>query len=150
MSQQLKFIASIFKMVLAESYNVMGPETIQTIFRLVGENQGTAIEKRLTAKYKETSWTPEKFAEALIKDVIEPALGEGQADFAVNNGEVTINIKVCPFKAANMKISDKLYCTYTQGMTETAFASALGDIEFTVEQLIADRQPACVFKIKAK
>lgn len=32
---QLKFIASMFKMAMEEFNSVMGPETIQTIFRLI-------------------------------------------------------------------------------------------------------------------
>ncbi|NVM54575.1 MAG: hypothetical protein HWN66_12800 [Candidatus Helarchaeota archaeon] len=150
MSSQLRFIASVFKMAIKEIYNVMGPESVQTVFRLMGEGQGEAIERRLRIKYKTENWTPEQFIEKFVKDVIEPALGEGQAEFEIGSNELTVKIKTCPFKRANMKISDKLYCTYTEGMVEEAFKKALKNIEFKSEQLIADRKPECVFKIKVK
>ncbi|HUX97967.1 MAG TPA: methanogen output domain 1-containing protein [Candidatus Deferrimicrobium sp.] len=150
MAEQLKFIASVFKMVIAESNKVVGPETIQTIFRLIGESQGEAVERRLKEKYKVDNWTLEQFANAFVKDVLEPALGAGQADFKIENNEVTIKIKVCPFKAASMKISDKLYCTYTQGLVDQSFNKALKNIEFESKESIADRNPECIFKIKIK
>ncbi len=150
MSQQLKFIASVFKMAMKELLNVMGPESVQTIFRLIGETQGEAIERRLNLKYKPESWTPAVFVEKFINDVIEPALGDGQADYKIDDEEITIAIKVCPFKRANMKISDKLYCTYTQGMVEESFKRALENIEFEIGESIADRQDSCVFKIRVK
>jgi predicted hydrocarbon binding protein len=152
MSQQLKFIASVFKMVIAESNNVMGPETIQTIFRLIGEHQGEAIERRLRLKYKTDNWKPEEFAEHFIKDVVEPALGgDGMASYKINNDEITVTVKVCPFKAANLKISDHLFCTYTEGMIDQAFKKALKNkSEFMTDHLIADRESECVFKITVK
>lgn len=150
MSQQLKFVASLFKMVVDESFNVMGPETVQTLFRLIGERQGEAVEKRLREKYEVEKWTAEDFAEKFTKEVLEPALGEGQADYEINGDEITINIKACPFQQANMKISDKLFCTYTQGLIEQSFIKALNSIEFTINQLIAEDQPTCGFKIKVQ
>lgn len=146
--QSLKFIASIFKLTTQEILNVMGPESVQTVFRLIGETQGEAVEKRLRKKYNVTDWKLEQFADCLAKDVLTPALGEGQAKFEVANGELTLKIGTCPFERANMKISDKLYCTYTEGMIEHAFKSALKSIEFKREALIADKKEQCVFKIK--
>jgi predicted hydrocarbon binding protein len=148
MAEHLRFIASIFKLTTQEICNVMGPESVQTVFRLIGENQGEAVEKRLRKKYNITDWKLDQFAECLIKDVLSPALGEGKAVFTVNNGELTLKIGVCPFEQANMKISDKLYCTYTEGMIEHAFKKALKEIEFKREALIADKKEQCVFKIK--
>ena len=49
--KQLKFISSMFSMAMDEFDKVMGPETIQTIFRLIGENQGAVVEQRLKEKY---------------------------------------------------------------------------------------------------
>jgi predicted ArsR family transcriptional regulator len=148
MTEQLRFIASIFRMAMEEIYTVMGPESVQTIFRLIGENQGDAIEDRLRKKYSIKDWNLEQFAEHLVKDVLIPALGEGKAEFNFKNGELTISIGICPFEQANIKISDKLYCTYTEGMIETAFRKALKNIEFKREGLIADKKAQCVFKIK--
>ena len=148
MSQQLKFIAAVLKMAMKEINNVMGPESVMTVFRLMGEGQGEAIERRLRRKYKTESWKPEEFIEHFVKDVVEPALGEGLAGYEIKDGELIVRVKVCPFKRANLKISDKLYCTYTEGMVEEAFKKALGNIDFKSESLIADRQPECVFKIK--
>ncbi|MHA1280080.1 MAG: methanogen output domain 1-containing protein [Candidatus Helarchaeota archaeon] len=150
MSHQLKFIASVFKMAMKELLNVMGPESVQTIFRLIGETQGEAIERRLRLKYKTESWTPEVFIDKFVNDVIEPALGDGQAEYKIDGDELIIAIKVCPFKRANMKISDKLYCTYTQGMVEEAFKKAFTNVEFHQEESIADRNKSCIFKIKVK
>ncbi|GAG64690.1 unnamed protein product, partial [marine sediment metagenome] len=49
---QLKFIASMFRMSMREFNNVMGPETLKTVFRLMGENVGKNIERRLKKKFK--------------------------------------------------------------------------------------------------
>ncbi len=150
MSQQLKFIASVFKMAMKELVNVMGPESVQTVFRLMGEEIGKAYERRLRLKYKVDKWKTEEYVDHLLKDIIEPGLGEGLAEYKIDNKEITIIIKVCPFRRAGIKISDKLYCTYTEGMIETALKTALGDIDFKTERLIADKNPDCIFKIKIK
>ncbi|MHA1652100.1 MAG: methanogen output domain 1-containing protein [Candidatus Helarchaeota archaeon] len=147
MSQQLKFIASLFKMIIEESLNVMGPETVQTLFRLIGERQGERVEKRLKTQFKIDKWTPEDFAIKFIKEVIEPALGEGQAEYNKENDDIIINIKICPFQQANIDVSGKLYCTYTQGLVEQAFTKAIGKITFKTEQLIAENKPNCIFRI---
>jgi hypothetical protein len=150
MAEQLKFIASVFKMVITESNKVVGPETIQTIFRLIGENQGEAVERRLKEKYKVDTWTPEQFANAFLKDVLEPALGPGQAEFKLENNKLTIKIKVCPFKAAGMPIQHGLFCNYTQGLIDQSFNKALKNVEFESKESIAKRNPECIFKIKIK
>ena len=147
---QLKFIASMFKMSMDEFNNVMGPESIQTIFRLIGENQGTAIEKRLKEKYKVDSWTPEKLSELLIKDVFEPAIGEDSAEIDVAGNEMTVKIKACPFSKAGIKIDDKFYCTYTEGLIDTVSKLALKDTEFKTELLQSDGKDCCQFKITIK
>ena len=147
---QLKFIASMFKMSMDEFNNVMGPESIQTIFRLIGENQGAAIEKRLKEKFKVESWTPEKLSELLIKDVFETAIGEGSAEIDVAGNELTVKIKVCPFSKAGIKIDDKFYCTYTEGLIDTVSKLALKDTEFNTELLQSDGKDCCQFKITTK
>ena len=146
--EQLRFVASVFKMAMKELVNVMGPESVQTIFRLMGETQGEAFERRLRRKYKVDKWDAKDFAEKLIKDVIAAGLGEGKANVKVEGDTITLDMQVCPFRRANIKISDKLYCTYTEGMIETAFKKALGNATLKSEALIADRNPACIFKIK--
>jgi predicted ArsR family transcriptional regulator len=149
MSEQLKFIVSVFKLTTQEILNVMGPESVQTVFRLMGEHQGEAIERRLRKKYKvDNQWKINDFGEAIVKDVINPSLGEEAATYTINNGELTLKIGICPFERANMKISTKLYCTFTEGMIETAFKKALKNIEFKREALIADRKEQCIFKVK--
>ncbi len=144
---QLKFIVSMFKMSMNEFNNVMGPESIQTIFRLIGENQGTAIEKRLKEKYKVDNWTPEKLSELLIKDVFEPAIGEDSAEINVTGNELTVKIKACPFHKAGIKIDDKFYCTYTEGLIDTVSKLALKDTEFKTELLQSEGKDCCQFKI---
>lgn len=145
--KQLKFVASMFKMSMDEFNNVMGPEPIQTIFRLIGENQGTAIEKRLKEKYKVDSWTPEQLSELLIKDVFEPAIGEDSAEINVAGNEMIVKIKTCPFSKAGLKIDDKFYCTYTQGLIDTISKLALKDTEFKTELLRSDGKDCCQFKV---
>lgn len=145
---QLKFIASMFQMVMKELDNVMGPESIRTIFRLIGERQGEEIEKRMKEKFNIDDWTPEKFAEKLIKDVFDPALGEGQAEIKIEGNELIISLGVCPFKRAGIDTSNKFYCTYTEGLIETVAGKALGDVNFTSEDLISQGKPCCTFRIK--
>ncbi len=147
MSSQLKFIASVFKMAMKELVNVMGPESVMTVYRLMGEGQGEAYERRLRKKYKVDKWTAADFVEKLVKDVIEPGLGEGLVTYKVDGNNVSVSFKVCPFRRAGIQISHKLYCTYTEGMIETALKKALGDIKFKAESLIASRDPSCNFSI---
>ena len=40
----------MFSEAMNEFDNVMGPETIQTIFRLIGENHGANIEQKIKEK----------------------------------------------------------------------------------------------------
>jgi predicted hydrocarbon binding protein len=144
---QLKFIAAMFKMSMDEFNNVMGPESIQTIFRLIGENQGKAIQKRLKEKYKVDNWTPEKLSELLIKDVFEPAIGEDSAEINVGGNELTVKIKACPFSKAGINIDDKFYCTYTEGLIDTVSKLALKNTEFKTELLQSEGKDYCQFKI---
>lgn len=144
---QLKFIASMFQMAMKEFNNVMGPETIQTIFRLIGENQGETIEKRLKEKYKIDKWTPQEVANKLISDVFEPALGEDQVEITLDGDKMDIILKVCPFKKAGIKIDNKFYCTYTEGLIDTIAQKALGNIEFNSQKLRSVDKCNCNFKI---
>ena len=149
-TQQLKFIASMFKMSMDEFNNVMGPESLQTIFRLIGENQGTAIEKRMREKYNVVDWTPEKLSELLIKDVFEPAIGEGYAEIKTEGNEMIVKIKACPFKQAGIKIEDKFYCTYTEGLIDTVSKLTMKNTEFITQLLQSDGKDCCQFKIILK
>lgn len=144
---QLKFIASMFRMVMKELDNVMGPESIRTIFRLIGERQGESIEKRMKEKFNIDEWTPEKLADKLIQDIFEPALGEGQAEIEVKGDQLVISLGVCPFKRAGIETSNKFYCTYTEGLIETVAKKALGDVSFAIEDLVSEGEPCCTFKI---
>jgi hypothetical protein len=146
--EQLKFIASMFRMTMEELDNVMGPESIKTIFRLIGERQGEKVEARLKDKFKIDKWTPEVFAEKLISDVIEPAIGTDKCVIKRDENELTVHIKVCPFKKAGIDISNQFYCTYTQGLIETSAKAALGDISFSTDDLISTGEECCIFKIK--
>jgi predicted ArsR family transcriptional regulator len=145
---QLKFIASMFQLVMKELDNVMGPESIRTIFRLIGERQGEEIEKRMKDKFRVDDWTPEKFAEKLIQDVFDPALGEGQAEIKIEGEDLIISLGVCPFKRAGIDTSNKFYCTYTEGLIETVADKALGGVTFKSEDLISEGKPCCTFKLK--
>lgn len=144
---QLKFISSMFSMAMDEFANVMGPETIQTIFRLMGEKIGETVEGRVKEKYKIDSWTPELFAEKFVTDVLEPALGEGEAEITINGSELNVVLKLCPFKKAGTKIDNKFYCTYTEGLIETAAKKAFPNIEFKSIKLRAVDNCDCNFSI---
>ena len=151
MSEQLKFLASMFKMCMSEFDMVMGPETIMTIFRLIGERQGEAIEKRMREKFNVKEWTPSDFANYIVKDVFEPALGEGGAEVIVSSdNELIIKFKICPFEKAGIDISKKFYCTYTEGLTENSAKKAFGDAEIISEDLKSNGAPICTIKIKIK
>ena len=147
---QLKFVATMFHKAMAEFDQVMGKESIQTIFRLMGENVGVSIEKRIREKYQIDTWTTESFAEKLISDVLEPVLGEDGAEITIDGNNLNILLKVCPFKKAGIDISNKYYCTYTEGMIETATRSALKNIEFHTLKLRAKDNCDCQFKIEIK
>ena len=150
MESQLKFVASLFKMAIKEFHNVMGPESIQTIFRLMGETQGERVERVMRKKYKTDSWTTDEFIPKLVKDLIEPTLGEGNVEYKIDGNEITLSLAVCPFQRAGMSITSKLYCTYTEGMIETAIQKALKNIEFTTKELKASGNKNCVFQINVK
>jgi predicted ArsR family transcriptional regulator len=146
-TKELMFIASMFKKAIDEFNKVMGPETIQTIFRLIGETQGKTIEKRMREKFKIDSWNPEKLAELLIKDVFEPAIGEENADIHIQGNHIIVTIKACPFKKAGIKIEDKFYCTYTEGLVDTVSKIALKNTEFKTEKLQSEGNECCKFRI---
>jgi len=148
--RQLKFIATMFNMAMDEFNNVMGPETIQTIFRLIGESQGEAVEKRLKEKYKIDKWTTELFAEKVVKDVIDPAVGVGNSEIKVNNNEMTIIIKECPFKKAGIKIGEKFFCTYTEGLIDTISKKAFNNTEFKSVKLKSTEVCDCTFNVTIK
>ena len=146
--KQLKFISSMFSMAMDEFNNVMGPETIQTIFRLIGENQGAIVEQRLKEKYKVDKWTPELLAEKITSDVIDAAVGEGASEIKVSGNDMNVTIKDCPFKKAGIKIDNKFYCTYTEGLLDTITKKAFGDTEFKSLKLRSVDNCNCEFAIK--
>jgi len=145
---QLKFIASMFRMTMEELDKVMGPESIQTIFRLIGERRGKAIENRMREKFDVDEWTPELFAEKFVKDVLDPALGKDQSEINVEGNILKVDIKLCPFKRAGIDISEKFYCTYTEGLIDYTARNAFGEIQFQSENLISEGNACCVFKIE--
>ena len=150
MESQLKFIASMFKMSLKEFDRIMGPESIQTVFRLIGESQGEAVEMRMRKRYKiEDDWTPEKFAELLVKDVLLPALGEGNAEYKIDNNDIILTVKVCQFLRAGLNIKNQHFCNYTEGLIENAAKKALGNVKLISENTIAKGNDCGIFRIKS-
>ena len=147
---QLKFIATMFHKAMAEFDNVMGKESIQTIFRLMGEDVGVSVEKRLREKYNIDSWNPHVFAEKLVSDVLDPVLGEGGAEINLDGNNINVLLKVCPFKKAGIDISNLYYCTYTEGLIETATKTALKNVEFQTLKLRAVDECDCQFKLEIK
>ena len=134
--KQLKFISSMFSMAMDEFNNVMGTESIQTIFRLMGEKVGETVEKRIKEKHKVDSWTPELFADKFVSDVLEPAMGEGEAEISINGNELNVILK--------------FYCTYTEGLIETAAKKAFPDVEFKSIKLRSVDNCDCNFSITIK
>jgi predicted hydrocarbon binding protein len=147
---QLKFIASMFKMLLKEADTIMGSESIQTIFRLIGERQGKEVEKRIKEKFNVEKWTSEEFADKFVKDVLDPALGEGQSEVEIKGDEMIVTVNVCPFQRAGIDISSKFFCTYTEGLIDTAAKEALKNTEFKTEELQSSGTECCKFKIKLR
>ena len=146
--KKLKFISSIFKMSITEMNNIMGPETIKTVYRLIGERIGSGVVDRMKKKFNLLSWTPENFSEAFLKDVIEPVLGPGGAEFTPEGGNIRAKLNVCPFENADMDITHQFYCTYTEGLIETAAKTAFGKAEIEKITLKAEGKDACEFLIK--
>ena len=146
--KKLKFISSVFKMSILEMNNIMGPETIKTVYRLIGERIGNNVVDRMKSKFNISEWTPENFSEALAKDVLEPVLGEGGAELTAEGGNVRVKLNVCPFEKADMDISHLFYCTYTEGLLETAAIKAFGKAELEEITLKAKGKPCCEFIIK--
>ncbi|MBD3196448.1 MAG: hypothetical protein GF317_15420 [Candidatus Lokiarchaeota archaeon] len=147
---QLKFIASMFRMAMQEFNNVMGPESIRTIFRLIGERQGESVEKRMREKFNIKEWTPELFAEKFVKDVLDPALGENQSVIEIEGNDLIVKVNVCPFKRAGIDISNKYYCTYTEGLIDYAAKRAFGNVEFKALDLISNENSCCEFKLSIR
>ena len=137
----LKFIASMFKMVISEIENVMGKESLQTIFRLIGERVGENVANRIQAS------NPSEFSEKFLGDVLEPVLGAKGAEISVEGDEMSVILKACPFKEAGIDISNMFYCTYTEGLIETAAKESLGNLEFKSEKLRATDNCDCSFKL---
>ena len=137
----------MFSMAMDEFNNVMGPETIQTIFRLIGERQAKEICKRLKDKYKE-DWTLEKLGDVIVNNVINPAVGVGKSEFKINDGKMTITIKACPFKSAGIKISNQFYCQYTEGLIFSIAEILLGKINLDMIKLRAIDNCDCCFLLK--
>lgn len=141
---QLKFIASMFRLSMKEISNIMGEESVQVIYRLLGENVGELLSKRIKAD------KDNPFDKKLLKFVFDPALGEGGAEISQEGNIITVILKVCPFKRAGINISKKYYCNYTEGLIETVAKNTLGDIEFKSEKLRATDKCDCTFKIIIK
>jgi hypothetical protein len=143
---QLKFITTIFSMSLKEIKDIMGFETLTMIFRRVGEAAGENVVKRLQGKYSSI----DEFANLLISEVIEPALGEGNGKVSVEGGKVIIDLAACPYKVAGMPIKDmSWFCEYTEGLFDSAIRGAFPDykVETRSPEKIAQECATCKFEI---
>ncbi len=147
--KKYKFISSIFKMSINEMNNIMGPETIKTVYRLIGERIGENVVKRMKDKFNIDAWTPENFSDAIVKDVLNPVLGEGGAEVNPDGGNIRVKLNVCPFEKADMDITHLFYCTYTEGLIQTAASKAFGkEIELEAISLKAEGKSCCEFILK--
>ncbi|MHA1784704.1 MAG: methanogen output domain 1-containing protein [Candidatus Helarchaeota archaeon] len=147
--KKYKFISSIFKMSIEEMNNIMGPETIKTVYRLIGERVGESIVDRMKNRFNIETWTPENFSDAIVKDVLTPVLGEGGAEVKAENGNIRVKLNVCPFEAADMDITHLFYCTYTEGLIQTSASKAFEkDVELEAISLKAEGKPSCEFLLK--
>ena len=144
--RQLKFIASIFNQSLKEIKETLGFETLTMIFRRVGESSAEQIVERLKGRYN----TPEEFGNIMIKEVIEPVIGDGKGKITVNGGQVEIVLEACPYKkAGGFPIKEmEFFCHYTEGLFDNAFKLAFPELnmEITPKELISQSCTQCVFR----
>ncbi|MGV9174224.1 MAG: hypothetical protein ACOC44_09870 [Promethearchaeia archaeon] len=147
---ELKFIASMFRMAMKEFNNVVGPESIRTIFRLIGENQGKAVAQRMREKFNIENWTAADFADKFPEDVLDPVLGEGNSEVSSEGNKVSLILKECPFKRAGIDINNRFYCTYTEGLIETTAQELLENVLFTSEKLRAVDDCDCTFLLEVE
>ena len=75
-------------------------------------------------------------------------MGEGGAEINLDGNSVDVILKVCPFKKAGIDISNRYYCTYTEGLIETATKTALKNVEFQTLKLRAVDNCDCQFKLE--
>ena len=92
--------------------------------------------------------TTKKYAEKFLKEVLEPALGTDGAIISIDGNNMRVTLKACPFQKAGIDISNKFYCTYTQGLIETAAKESLKNIEFKSDKLRATDNCDCSFNIQ--
>ncbi len=120
--KQLKFIANIFNMSLKEIQDTLGFETLTMIFRRVGEAAAENIVKRLKGRYNSI----EEFGNLIIKNVIEPVLGQGEGSISVSDKTITLVLNECPYKkSGRFPIKDMaFFCHYTEGLFDQAFKLA--------------------------
>jgi len=140
--KQLKFIATMFQMAMEEISNVMGEESVQVIYRLLGERIGKEVGARIKTD------DPKLFADRFVKSILEPAIGTGNAEITVDGKNLSVNLKVCPFQEAGIDISTKFFCTYTEGLLETAAKESFGNVSFKSDKLRAVDKCDCSFTIQ--
>ncbi len=146
---QLKFIANIFQFSLEEIKMTLGEEALTMIMRRVGESVGERIAARLKGKYANV----QEFCNMLIKDVIEPVVGEGMAKASVEGNNIKYVLGSCPYKKAGFPISKMgFFCDYTEGLFDRSIKAAFPGAKYQMEppkDLISKEGcTSCVFNIK--
>lgn len=148
--RQLKFISNIFQMSLKEIKDTLGFETLTMIFRRVGEATANEIYEKFKGKYH----TVEDYCDLLIRNIIEPIIGENQAHVKFEDTKLQITLDACPYKkAGGFPIQDmEFFCHYTEGLFDEALRLAFPDKKFYTEpkDLIANGCDHCVFESEFK
>ena len=144
----LNFVGNIFKMSIGEIEETLGYETLTMIFRRVGERSAEIITKRLEGKYT----TGAEFAELIVKTVIIPVLGEGNASSKEVDGKVKIIFNQCPYQESGKFILEDAayFCHYTEGLIDHAFKLAFPDktVLTTPIELLANKCSKCEFDVE--
>jgi predicted hydrocarbon binding protein len=143
------FSGTIFKNVIARLEETMGADTIRAVFRLVGTNLGKKAAERIRGSQNTSKSTLGEFAKAFVDEVIAPVTGsDGVTLKNLSPNEVEIDILVCPFEKMDFDISNKFYCTYTEGLIGRVFEEKLGkETSIKIKSLKSDGDDKCSFLI---
>lgn len=144
-----KFSFTIFKNVISRLEETMGDGTIRAVFRLVGKDLGKNAAKRINGNKDTSQCTLSEFANIFVKEVISPVTGsDGVTIKDSSRDEVELEIHVCPFEEMGFDISNKFYCTYTEGLIEKVFEEKLGkEPTIKIKSLKSNGGDKCSFLI---
>jgi predicted hydrocarbon binding protein len=143
------FSGNIFKNVIARLEETMGSGTIRAVFRLVGTDLGKRAAERIKSSKNISKCTLGDFAKTFVDEVIAPVTGSDGVTLKNSSpNEVEIDILVCPFEKMGFDISNKFYCTYTEGLIGRVFEEKLGkETSIKIKSLKSNGGGKCSFLI---